>query len=293
MKKPDSNVILVLSSTRSGSTWLGYVLGSCADSAFLGEYYRAWDDQLRQPCAWCAANGRPDCEVLGGIESIPRDQAFPFAFVRTGARNLVDASKSVEWAGTQVEAQKHNSRDGREIPYQIRAVHLIRDPRGWYASERRRTRLPLDQLMRKWVADNERIAAFLSSSGMDSVTAFYEDLAGDPETTFRDLCGALHLQFRAHALRYWEQPHHGYATNGASASLLAGLPSVSAIQPYFITGDDQFYSSKRRKSFVDQRWMSALTASECERICNAPGVHSLLDRYDRSIWNESPVPSCV
>src|SRR5215471_4043157 len=196
MTNSSSTVVLVLSCTRSGSTWLGYVLGSCPGSAFLGGYYRAWGENLRQPCSWCAANGRKECMVLGGIESVPVDEAFPFALVRTSARVVVDVSKTVEWASAQAGAHIRNLQARREIPYQLRAVHLIRDPRGWYASERRRTPLPLDELMRQWVAGNERISGFLATAGIRSVTAFYDELADDPESGFTALCDALDLPFR-------------------------------------------------------------------------------------------------
>ena len=124
--------VFILSSPHSGSTWTGYVLGSNPESAFVGEYHRAWKDALRVPCTLCAARGLESCEVLGDIEKEPAERAFDLAFARTGKRVVVDASKDVEW----IRLFKAN--DGVDI----RIVHLVRDPRGFFASVKRRPSRP-------------------------------------------------------------------------------------------------------------------------------------------------------
>ena len=122
--------VFILSSWHSGSTWVGYVLGSGPESAFLGEYHRAWNDAIRVPCTICAARDLQRCEVLYDIEKEPADNAFDLAVSRTGKRVVVDNSKAVDWI------QRFSVGD----PQNLRIVLVIKDPRGYVESAKRRGR---------------------------------------------------------------------------------------------------------------------------------------------------------
>ena len=174
--------VFILSSAHSGSTWTGYVLGSGPESAFLGEYYRAWNDALRVPCTICAARGLPRCEVLYDIETEPAGRAFELAFARTGKRVIVDSSKVVDWIRL---FQADRALD-------IRTVVLVRDPRGFFASVKRRTQADLAGTMAHWCQENRQFRDFIAMSGLPSRTASYDLLAEMPEAEFSrlfDFCG--------------------------------------------------------------------------------------------------------
>lgn len=266
-------VVFILSSDRSGSTWLAYVLGSTPSAAFLGEFRRAWDPQLRRRCAWCHANGREYCEVLTSIELHTPDLAYELIFSRTGKQFLVDSSKRIVWADRFI-------RPGSRL--KVHLIHLIRDPRGWYASERRRRESSRDGLIGEWVAENLRIGDFLKSSGAPSTTVFYDELANSPMSEFQRLCSQIGCSFEPGALRYWEKAHHGFAANGASSPLLRSLPNISEL-PNFITGDDAFYATNDQKSFVDQRWKEQLSEADALAIGEDARVAALLKLYDRVV----------
>jgi hypothetical protein len=86
-------LVFIPSSDRSGSTWLGYVLGSMPHSAFLGEFYRAWNSDLRETCAWCTGTAARFATFSAVSSSIKADQAYEILFSRTGKSILIDNSK--------------------------------------------------------------------------------------------------------------------------------------------------------------------------------------------------------
>lgn len=266
-------VVFLLSSDHSGSTWVGYVLGSGSNNAFLGEFYRIWKPELRQECSWCMANGHPTCKVLSGLETCSQINAFEAAFSRVAVPFLIDSSKRVSWARHFVS---------RNCAYNIRLVQVIRDPRGWYASAKRRHPGSLDELVADWCNENVGIRAFLESTSVPSTTVFYDELAESPESEFEILCDFLGFRFEPASLRYWEKPHHALAANGASYSLLSGAPNTTSLN-HFITADDPFYQAQCRKLFHDTRWKSQLTASEISSIISHAGVGALLGQYSRSL----------
>lgn len=263
-------VVFILSSDRSGSTWLGYVLGSTPNASFLGEFRRAWDEELRQPCSWCSANGREACDVLAGIEQYSADRAYELALSRIQKQVLIDSSKRTFWAERFIAPDSH---------FKVHLIHLIRDPRGWYASEHRRRTGDRVEMIGEWVRENLHIRNFLQLNNVPSTTVFYEDLARSPVYAFQQLCDDIGCSFEPSALRYWEKAHHGFAANGASSSLLSCAPNISRLGN-FVTGDDPFYSHNDRKLFVDTRWKSLLSEADALAITEDSRVGAFLNLYD-------------
>jgi hypothetical protein len=272
--------VFVLSSERSGSTWVGYVLGSHKNSAFLGEYFRGWNKDLSVPCTVCAANGLAECEVLHGIEDVPLQQAFTFAFERTGKQMLVDISKSPSWAGEFA---------GKSDAFDVRLIHLVRDPRGWAASERRRApQVAAMDLIKIWLETNSGIQDFARNTNCECYTVFYDDLASNPSSYFDKLFDYCGLQFDPESLKYWNFTHHGFAANGASSSILSDDAAKKKV-PHFLTQDDAFYAANNKKFFHDNRWKNELSPEEAEDILNDPETRNLLRSVGKKMTGDGLV----
>ncbi|MGA8027654.1 MAG: hypothetical protein WB992_10955 [Bryobacteraceae bacterium] len=164
--------------------------------------------------------------------------------------------------------------------FQVRLIHLIRDPRGWYESEHRRRPGNRDEMIGEWVRENLHIRNFLQLSNVPSTTVFYEDLAGSPASAVQQLCADVGCAFEPSALRYWETAQHGFAANGASSPLLRRAPNLKQLSS-FDTGDDPFYAIHDRKSFLDQRWKKCLSEADELAIREDSRVAAFLNLYDR------------
>jgi hypothetical protein len=249
------------------------MLGSHSASAFLGEYYRCWRPALGVPCPLCLGRGLQECTVLHGVENVPERDAFDFAFGRLQKNVLVDASKDLDWISSFCRQQQ---------TFNVKAVHLIRDPRGFYFSQRRRIpEATWPSLMSRWVQQNCEIDDFLKQHNITSTTAFYDDLASRPLEAFPSLFEALGLEPESPTVNYWERDHHAYSANGASYRLLRENP-VS----FFITGDDRFYAAQEDGSFHDQRWQSGLGQAEKQTIERNVDIAGLLSRHGRRMEAE-------
>jgi hypothetical protein len=257
--------VFILSSPQSGSTWTGYVLGSGPESAFLGEYHRAWKEAIRVPCTLCAARGLPSCEILHNVETEPAGRAFDLAFARTGKRVIVDTSKDIEWVDL---FRGHDDLD-------IRIVHLVRDPRGIFASVKRRAPTDPVALVAQWLRENEEFRGFIAASGLPRVTASYDLLAQSPENEFPRLFEFCDMKFTRKSLSYWNFEHHGFAANGASDAILR-RKGYCHVPKHFATGDAAFYNRNSQTLFHDQRWREALTPTESAAIENSAEVQELL-----------------
>jgi hypothetical protein len=206
--------------------------------------------------------------VLHGIATIAADDAFTFALSRTGRQVLIDSSKVVEWA----------SRFSDSIPA-ARYVHLIRDPRGYLASERRRVPgISCESSLTRWINENTRITDFLEKRKPSYTRMMvYDHAARDPAGAFCKLFAFLGLEWEETALHYWTRPHHALAANGASEALLANRPGGSNVG-FFKTWDDAFYERSRRAAICDQRWKQELTNDAKATVLRSPAIVGFLAR---------------
>jgi hypothetical protein len=242
-------VAFILSTRRAGSTWLNAVLGSHAQAAGLGEYFRPFEMPGHVACRLCEADGLSACSKLHGIETVELEDAYAFAAQRLGKRVLIDCSKQLHWPEYFMYQRKIDAR----------FIHLVRHPCGYVESElRRRPAESAETIAAEWAMQNRNIETFIRDSGRPGYLASYDLLADFPEIYFPGLCRFLGLAYDPDALRYWEFEHHGLGGNGANSLYLRDR----TVKEY-VTGDDAYYDGlEARPLSADVRWQQRLTARE-------------------------------
>lgn len=288
MKK---TLVYILSEKHSGSTWVSYVLGSHNNSANLGEYYRPFIDKSHPECDICNALGRLPCKVLHGIHNVPIPKAYDFAFERYRKDILIDSGKEISWAHkiyklsgfasraihyikSPSEIIRRFSKDGKvnSHNYNILLLHLVRDPRGWYASEKRRGKNNVEHEIKRWVLSNSQMMKFAKTTMLPYRVVSYDYLAANPKEYYPEICKFIGLNFETEALEYWNSEHHCLGgINGAGYNVLKKYESANVK-----TADEGFYKDNLNRNFYDQRWKEQLTQEEIKYINNNIEVNKIL-----------------
>jgi hypothetical protein len=259
-------IAFVLGTRRSGSHWLGEVLGSHSWAAPLGEFMKHMTIPGHVACRLCQADGRAGCSLYDGIVDVAPDDLHLFAAARLQRPVLIDISKRYEWA------QRFTARTDLDV----RLIHLVRDSRGYIESEgRRRTDADGDMLLEEWVAWNREIDAFLATTDRPRILVSYEELADTPARAFPPLCAFLGHAFEPQALEYWNTPKHALGANGAASLYLRGR-AVEVAR----TGDDEHYAQlTQRPTAADRRWAARLPAEIAARAAAHPYVREMAARF--------------
>ena len=266
-------VVLILSSSYSGSHYLSLMLGSHSRAMHLGEIHRIRQGQrlqLRHLCFACRDRG--ECPLFSDISPTNAARVYDIIFSRIdpGVQVLVDNSKLARgWAEQFLNSDA----------YQRKYVHLIRDPRAlvrrwmlkppsWTTELRRRWRMArsfphrlfpalfadsADVLTYQWLQLNRRITRFIADQRLDAHVLTYRDLAVEPDRELRRLTEWIGLPYETGQREYWNFPHHG--TQKTEYEWVKGQQS-----PH-----------------IDLRWQTELDARVQERIARNGDVQRYLD----------------
>ena len=243
-------VVFTLSETRSGSTWLSYVLGTHPQGFHLGEFYRPFTMAGHTTCRLCEARGLAQCDVLHGVEQLAPAQAFEQVFARSGASLLSDCSKQISWCEQVLPA----------AGFSVRFILLLRDPRGWFVSEQRREAMSVQQGLERWGSHYRTTQSYLEQTGHPHLLISYDELCLAPEQGLQKLSDFLGVHYTPEHYQTWTKPHHGLGGNGAAYNNLA------AIAPEAVnSADPAFYAERQRTVFYDERWLQSPLADELRR----------------------------
>lgn len=262
-------VIFIASETRSGSTWLSYVLGTHPHAAHLGEYYRPFMHPGHVTCRLCEGRGLTDCEILGDLDQVPISHAYTYALERYQSLDistLIDCSKDLAWLEQVLVA--NGGRNDNNVTVKI--IHLIRDPRGWIASERRRVSMNINEAIDRWHKHYSRTQQWIQAKRLPSICISYDQLCLEPEHSLRKLSRFIGVKQNVSQYQYWQKEHHGLGGNGAALNNLITSPKAKPT-----TGDDMFYQQQLKKIFYDLRWRSEEDAKQLDAQCRQPNIQKI------------------
>jgi hypothetical protein len=255
-------VVFTLSETRSGSTWLSYVLGTHPEGFHLGEFYRPFTMAGHTICRLCEAQGLDQCEILHGLEKLQPAQAFNQVFTRSGASLLSDCSKQIDWCERVLPTSS----------FDVRFIHLVRDPRGWFFSEQRREAMSLEQGLARWSSHFHTTQAYLQQTGQPHLLISYDELCLKPAQGLEKLSTFLGLRYGPEHYQTWSKPHHGLGGNGAAYNNLAEI-APDAVN----SADPTFYAQRRGTVFYDQRWLQSALAPDLKGMTTDPRARAIME----------------
>ena len=215
-------IVVVMSTNYAGSHLLSHLLSAHPKCFGVGEIHRysqLLDDQSTAPVVAEYANN----PIYRGLDRVPVAHWHSEIGRRIDAENppvIVDNSKKVKWLN-KIRGNPN---------YDIRLVHLLRDPRAlvarWFntytdKSKRRVQRFRVAKRMPryspeiltgnwetvfiyKWLRENIQVHEFVEASGFKFARVTYRDLAFEAEDTLHRLMPTLDLMFDPAQLRFGE-----------------------------------------------------------------------------------------
>lgn len=252
-------LLFILSSNYSGSHFLSLLLGSHSKAEHLGELKNMRKRQNFSICYLC--EDRSNCRLFDNIDKVDTENIYETLFSRVddSIEVLVDASKKPDWFANFLDEER----------YDIKAIHLIRDPRAlarrWLMRFEEKGIGPRERIKQcrqyplktpmfvfgdlltvciyKWISQNREIRQFIDKSGFDSRLVTYRELALEPDRTLGGICSWSGLDYEPRQKNYWEFEHHGTQKT-----------------------EYEWVRQQGGAQYFDQRWKDYLTQDQVNRI---------------------------
>jgi len=284
MNSPGNNRIVILLGTNfSGSHLLSHLLSAHPRCLGVGEIHRFQQLLGTGSDAPVVAQYNSD-PLFDGLVNEPVETWHGILLTRFANRFavddpvVVDNSKKVDWA----------ERISRNSSYDIRFVHLVRDPRAlvlrWLKTydtprlqRRQRLRIAKRTVSRalpilrsdivtayiyKWLRENQQIAGYLAKPDRQASLVTYHDMVFNTEPMLRRLMPDLGLEFDSAQLRFGEGTNFGTRKTAHTEAV-----ARSEIRP-------------------DVKWQSELTAAAIETIETNPDIGRFIEasglRFDQN-----------
>lgn len=228
-------VVYIVGMGRSGSTLLDLLLDAHSEVCSLGGVRRL-TNALTASCP-CGVEDRYQCNFWGavntelhrmlgsGLDAIDPSSDDDATFRRHN-RALFAAAERVSGNATIVDSSKSVSRLARlmtHLDIEIYPVHIMRDPRGYVASQRKRK---TKRIAPAWSYVGRSLRTYSLLRNVEHSAVAYEALALRPEESMQQLMERLGLPFESQQLFWAEQIHHNIG-GGAVLKRTKG----NAIQP--------------------------------------------------------------
>lgn len=137
----------------------------------------------------------------------------------------------IRWGDKSLHTEHYVERLFAEFP-DARVVHLVRDPRDRYASVRRRHGQDLSRVgaaTGRWLSSTRAAMRNAARHPDHYLVVRYEDLATDPQSTLRVVCGFAGLEYSPTMLGMGGVPDHRVGGNSSFGDLEPATVSTQAI----------------------------------------------------------------
>jgi hypothetical protein len=252
----NTKVCFIAGAGHSGSTLLGFILGSHSDGFYCGEAAKTrflQDDSkklIKRVCKICGA----DCPLWGNFTVNPSIDLYEQVAQQVQKPLIIDSSKNVDWIQRQV---------GRLAPTSTRSflVFLQRDGRAVINSRiRKYPDRNAESLILDWVKQIRLTNGLFTAFPYPKLRVSYEELATNTAPTVQRICNLLEINYQPEMLTYDRHEHHVLGGNDGTQFLVAQSQAQQGKPPFVSLSERNryYYEGHGSKITLDLRWQQEL-----------------------------------
>ncbi len=246
----------------SGSTLLGFLLGSRDDAFYAGEASKTRflgdvaKPARKRTCKLCG----PACPIWSTFRPAAHPDLHEQLSRHVERPLIIDSAKGLDWLPRGLADVARGggravllflTRDGRAVINSRVRKYPDRDPRAEIA---------------RWVRSIEGTAAVFEAHRGPKLRVRYEHLATAPEATLREICGVVGIDYRPSMLDFRAHTHHVLGGNNGTQFQVARAQGLPVEGPP--SRSRSYYAEHPPRIQLDLRWHDELE----------PGVLALFER---------------
>ncbi|MFZ9736573.1 MAG: sulfotransferase [Prochlorotrichaceae cyanobacterium] len=269
--RQNQKVCFIGGAGHSGSTLLGFVLGSHSQGFYAGEaaktrYLQNPHTVLRKrSCKFCGL----DCPVWGDFTIAPHPDLYEQLSQRVKRSFIIDSTKKVAWIQEQIQRLE-------AVEVQIYFLFLKRDSRAVVNSRLRKypDRSP-ESLIQDWQKQIQETQHFFEQLTCPKHSIQYEKFALEPAIVTQELCQFLDIPYEVKMLDYSHHSHHVLGGNNGTQFLVAKSQNLQGQTSAHLSHQNhehytQHYQNHGSQIQIDLRWKNELSPA-IQRLLESVG----------------------
>lgn len=252
----NEKVCFIAGTGHSGSTLLGFILGSHSHSFYCGEAAktRFLGDEgkklAKRVCKLCGTN----CPIWGDFSIDKTVDLYEQVAAKVHRSIIIDSAKNVDWIEDQLFALKQTTAQ----PF---LIFLQRDGRAVINSRiRKYPNKDIRELINDWRNQIRSTNTLFETFPHKKLKLHYEDLATAPAAVLLKLCNFLDVEYQPQMLNYAEHEHHVLGGNNGTQFLVAKAQSDRLKDPFVSLSErnKHYYEGHDLQIALDLRWKHEL-----------------------------------
>jgi hypothetical protein len=252
----DTKVCFIIGAGHSGSTLLGFILGSHRDGFYCGEAAKTRylkDDSkilVKRVCKICGAN----CPVWKNIWIDETKNLYGQIATKMQRSLIIDSSKNTDWIQHQLSLLEQTS----VRPF---LLFLQRDGRAVINSRiRKYPNKESIELIKNWIKQINLTNILFSEFSQKKLKISYEELATNTASTVQRICRFLEIDYQPEMLSYAQHEHHVLGGNNGTQFLIAQAQREKISSPFVQLHEQNrhYYESRGSEITLDLRWKQEL-----------------------------------
>jgi len=249
-------VCFIAGAGHSGSTLLGFILGSHSEGFYCGEAAKSrylQDDSkklIKRVCKLCGEG----CQIWGDFHVREDIDLYEQVAVKVQKPLIIDSSKNVDWISQQMQAIESTT----TRPY---LIFLRRDGRAVINSRiRKYPNKNVKDLILDWSEQIQLTNALFDAFPHQKLKVSYEELATNTEAIVRQVCEFLEIDYQSEMLNYGEHEHHVLGGNNGTQFLVAQVQAEKLKTPFVQVPErsKSYYQTVGSGIRLDLRWKQEL-----------------------------------
>ncbi|KKK48243.1 hypothetical protein LCGC14_3147090, partial [marine sediment metagenome] len=216
-------ILIILGTSRSGSTFLDSMLGNSPNGLSVGEMhalFRPWRPHHRLLSRSCFCNIK-ECNFWSQIKKKGEKKVYYNIFQKIkDLKFIVDSSKSLHWFWDQLRYNEKNNYNLKFIP-----IIIFKTPIEYAYSLYKRDNLNIKLWKLSWIKTHLRLFYILDHF----ITVRYKDLALNPSHKLREICEKVRIDYFDGKENFWQ-----------------------VTSTHFLFGSDTLRNSRRHISYQNQ-----------------------------------------
>jgi hypothetical protein len=251
-ERANKKVCFIAGVGHSGSTLLGFVLGSHSHCFYAGEaektghLHNSQEPEEKRVCKICGA----DCPVWHDFVVCEGVDLYEQISTRTKKTIIVDSTKNTRWIRKQIDTLSNTTSE-------LFVIFLQRDGRAVINSWiRKYPARGAGELIGNWARQVGWTQALFDRFDGKKIKVRYEELATEPERVTRELCAFLEIAYQPDMLSFYQHEHHPLGGNNGTQFLVAKAQGGGIKNPYALLSDRNraYYRNHPLGIRLDMRW---------------------------------------